>query len=254
MSILIIEDDKEINRLLATFLAKNGYDTISCFDGVDGFNKVRKYIADTGSDHAESSHIASGSVTIDMILLDMMLPGFPGDKLIKKIRNITDIPIIVISAVSSLDDRLFMMRSGADDYIIKPFDLRDVQVRIEAVLRRYRASGAVSGEKDSPEKTSGKKIVYGSIEMDTFLMTVYIGGEEINLTSKEYEILKLFLENQNKIFSKANIYESVWNEEYFPDVMSLKVHMSNLRAKLKEKDDFDYIETIWGLGYRLRKL
>ncbi|MBQ6230002.1 MAG: response regulator transcription factor [Eubacterium sp.] len=261
MRILIIEDDKEINKLLAVFLEKNGYDTVRCFNGVDGLNLVKKLAAKSYAangfirEHEEDNGLAPDE-KIDMILLDMMLPGFSGDEILTKIRSFTDIPVIVISAVSSLDTRLFMMKNGADDYIIKPFELPDVLVRIEAVMRRYNASNSriEADNKNTSAAVHGKKLTYGSIIMDTALMTVSIKGEEVTLTSKEYEILKLMLENQNKLFSKANIYESVWNEEYFPDDQSLKVHMSNLRSKLRRYDDFDYIETIWGMGYRLRKL
>ena len=259
MTILIIEDDKEINKLLATYLAKNGYETKSCFDGVDGLNKIRKY--SRCNDHTNEIIAAKGSAdgkdvdNIDLVLLDMMLPGFSGDEIITKIRAFTDIPIIVISAVSTLDDRLYMMKNGADDYIIKPFELPDVLVRIEAVMRRYdMPKRREAGKENTSAAAPGKKLTYGSIIMDTGLMTVTLKNKEIILTSKEYEILKLMMENPNKLFSKANLYESIWNEEYFPEDQSLKVHMSNLRAKLKKLDDFDYIETIWGMGYRLRKL
>ena len=227
MKILIIEDDKEINRLLSVFLTQNGYDTESSFDGVSGLNMIKKAEGD----------------------LDMMLPGFSGNEILTKIREFTDIPVIVISAVSALSERLFMMKNGADDYIIKPFELPDVLVRIEAVMRRCRK------ETVHPEKEAAAKVLsYGSIKLDTGLSKVTVKGSELILTSKEFEILKLLLENKGKLFSKANLYESVWNEEYFPEDQSIKVHMSNLRAKLKKLDDFDYIETIWGMGYRLRKL
>ena len=169
--------------------------------------------------------------------------------MIGKIRIISDVPIIVISAVSALDERLYMMKNGADDYIIKPFELPDVLARIEAVLRRYNKNVI-----DKTDKETAKILSYGNIKIDTSNNTISINGEELLLTSKELDILKLMMKYPKKIFSKANLYESIWNEEYFPEDKSLKVHMSNLRSKLKSKDDFDYIETIWGMGYRLRKL
>lgn len=243
MKILIIEDDREIAGLLKVYLTKNGYEVTGRYDGVAGLNELR---ANPGM--------------YDMILLDMMLPGFSGDELLPKFRTITDIPVIVISAVSNLDDRIGMMRSGADDYIIKPFELPDVLVRIEAVARRYvlqprgetgdEGSGAVSVAKGSTVAV----LNYGAIEMDTESGKVTVKGEKLSLTTKEYEILRLFLTNRSKLFSKANLYESIWNEEYYPEDQSLKVHMSNLRSKLRKLDEFDYIETVWGMGYRLRKL
>ncbi|SEF42377.1 DNA-binding response regulator, OmpR family, contains REC and winged-helix (wHTH) domain [Eubacterium ruminantium] len=257
MKILIIEDDNEINKLLATYLEKNGHETISSFDGVDGLNKIRKYsdqVKFNTSSETFQNAAENDTCCIDMILLDMMLPGFSGDEIITKIRAFTDIPIIVISAVSNLDDRLYMMQNGADDYIIKPFELPDVLVRIEAVMRRYSQTSNKYEEKNTSAAAPGKKLSYGSIIIDISQMTVSVNGNELLLTSKEFEILKLMMENPTKLFSKANLYESIWNEEYFPEDQSLKVHMSNLRSKLKKYDDFDYIETIWGMGYRLRKI
>jgi len=241
MKLLIIEDDKEIAGLLAVYLKKNGYDVTERYDGVAGLNELKAHTEDYG-----------------MILLDMMLPGFSGDELLPRFREITGIPVIVISAVSNLDDRIGMMRSGADDYIIKPFELPDVLVRIEAVARRYslqlRGSEAESDAATTGKGSAGAVLTYGAIEMDTESGKVTVKGEPLSLTTKEYEILRLFLTNRTKLFSKANLYESIWNEEYYPEDQSLKVHMSNLRSKLRKLDDFDYIETVWGMGYRLRKM
>ena len=244
MKILIIEDDKEIADLLSVYLTKNGYETTAKYDGVAGLNELKAHTADYG-----------------MILLDMMLPGFSGDELLPKVRSITDIPVIVISAVSALDSRTTMMRAGADDYIIKPFELPDVLVRIEAVARRYQiqlrldAPGTDPGRNGmSANLTPDRTLRYGNIILNKDTSSVTVKDEEVSLTAREYQILDLLLENPKKLFSKANLFTSIWNEEYFPEDQSLKVHMSNLRSKLRKKDDFDYIETVWGMGYRLRKL
>ena len=245
MKLLIIEDDKEIANLLSVYLTKNGYETTRCFDGVSGLNELRAHTADYG-----------------MILLDMMLPGFSGDELLPKFRSVTDIPVIVISAVSALDSRLHMMRSGADDYIIKPFELPDVLVRIEAVARRYKIqlkslenasdpSGNVKA--GGSQNNQSKELTYRNISIDRNASRVTVCGAPLSLTTKEYEILLLLLENPNKLFSKANLFESIWGEDYYPEDQSLKVHIANLRSKLRKADDFDYIETVWGMGYRLRK-
>ena len=248
MKILIIEDDREIANLLSVYLSKNGYETTAKYDGVGGLNELKAHTADYG-----------------MVLLDMMIPGFSGDELLPKFRAVTDIPVIVISAVSALDSRLGMMRAGADDYIIKPFELPDVLVRIEAVARRCQIQLMTDTCHSEPQAknpytrdgignsgTRGKKLTYGTIVMDREASAVTVKAEPVSLTAREYQILELFLTNPKKLFSKANLYESVWNEEYYPEDQSLKVHMSNLRSKLRKKDDFDYIETVWGMGYRLR--
>ena len=269
MKILIIEDDREIANLLSVYLTKNGYSTTARHDGVGGLNELKAHTADYG-----------------MILLDMMLPGFSGNELLPKFRELTGAPVIVISAVSNLDERLAMMRAGADDYIIKPFELPDVLVRIEAVARRCgvpllsedpaagenvaaggnvaagrNAAGGGSGSIKTGFGTAGRSaespasagLSYGHIRLLPGSAEVFVKDQPLSLTAKEYEILLLFLENPTKLFSKANIYESVWNEEYYPEDSTLKVHMSNLRSKLRKLDDFDYIETVWGMGYRLRK-
>lgn len=248
MKLLIIEDDKEIAQLLDTYLEKHGYRTVQRYDGVGGLNELKAHVEDYG-----------------MVLLDMMLPGFSGDELLPKFREVTDIPVIVISAVSALDQRMSMMRAGADDYIIKPFELPDVLVRIEAVARRSRIplrtdeegkeENAARETNDIGQGMKGAKLLtYGRIVIDQENRSVTVGGKELTLTAREYDILVILLSYPTKLFSKANLYESVWNEEYFPEDQSLKVHMSNLRKKLAKKDDFDYIETVWGMGYRLRKL
>lgn len=248
MKLLIIEDDKEIAQLLATYLEKHGYRTVQRYDGVGGLNELKAHVEEYG-----------------MVLLDMMLPGFSGDELLPKFREVTDIPVIVISAVSALDQRMSMMRAGADDYIIKPFELPDVLVRIEAVARRSRIplrtdeegkeENAARETNDIGQGMKGAKLLtYGRIVIDQENRSVTVGGKELTLTAREYDILVILLSYPTKLFSKANLYESVWNEEYFPEDQSLKVHMSNLRKKLAKKDDFDYIETVWGMGYRLRKL
>jgi DNA-binding response OmpR family regulator len=178
---------------------------------------------------------------------------------------VTDIPVIVISAVSALDSRMAMMRAGADDYIIKPFELPDVLVRIEAVARRYHIQLQIEDSENAEEGrmgpqiagagqiSNGRKLTYENIVIDLENVSVKVKDQEITLTAREYDILVLLLSYPTKLFSKANLYESVWNEEYFPEDQSLKVHMSNLRSKLRKYDDFDYIETVWGMGYRLRK-
>ena len=248
MKLLIIEDDKEIAQLLATYLEKHGYRTVQRYDGVGGLNELKAHVEEYG-----------------MVLLDMMLPGFSGDELLPKFREVTDIPVIVISAVSALDQRMSMMRAGADDYIIKPFELPDVLVRIEAVARRSRIplrTDEEGKEENAARETNdigqgmkeAKLLTYGRIVIDQENRSVTVGGKELTLTAREYDILVILLSYPTKLFSKANLYESVWNEEYFPEDQSLKVHMSNLRKKLAKKDDFDYIETVWGMGYRLRKL
>lgn len=223
--ILVVEDDKEINRLIRDYLTDNGYITISSENGLDAVRIIRD----------ESD--------IDLVILDLMLPFQSGDMVLQKVRGFSDIPIIIVSAKSMVQSKIDAIRMGADDYITKPFDLDELFVRIEAVLRR------------SQQKSSGEDktlLKYKKLTLDRNSGTAAVDGKSLVLTGKEYAILELMLLNPKKLFSKSNLFESVWNEPYFKEDTTIKVHMSNIRSKIKKLDDTqEYIETVWGMGYKL---
>lgn len=223
--ILIIEDDREITRLLSEFLRENEYETISAIDGQEAAIKMKEE-------------------NYDLILMDLMLPYKSGKYLLEELREYSVSPVIVISAKSMMETRLEMLRIGADDYIIKPFDLNEVLVRIEVVLRR----SAVASEQQ-------KEAVLKSGELCLFPLEhrVMYRDKEIALTLKELMLLQLFLEHPQKTFTKANLYEAVWKDVYYYEDNTINVHMSNLRNKLKKAAGQDYIETVWGIGYRLKE-
>ena len=226
--LLIVEDDNEIGDILEKYLKGNGYDTDRAYNGIEAINKIEEE-------------------DFSLVLLDIMLPFKSGDQVLQKVRETKQIPVIIISAKDMIQTKIDVMRMGADDYITKPFDLDEVLVRIEAVLRR--TTGNLSGIAGSAKKDV---IKHKNIEMDRDAARVLVKGQIVTLTSKEYAILELFLTNPNKIFSKTNIYESIWDDTYVYDDNTLMVHISNLRNKLKDLDTEDeYIETIWGMGYRL---
>lgn len=219
--ILIAEDDKEINRLVRDYFVSQNYDVVCAFNGI------------------EAVSLFQSNRDIAMILLDLMLPFQSGDRTIQKIRAFSDVPIIVISAKDTIQTKIDVIRSGADDYITKPFDLDEILVRVEAVLRRSR-------------KSEHQKLTFKDILLDTQTKTVTIMGHTVEMTATEYSILELMMRNPKKLFSKANLFESIWNEEYFGDDSTIKVHISNLRNKIKRYSDEEYIETVWGMGYRLK--
>ena len=221
--ILIVEDDHEINKLLVDFLQKNGYETDSAEDGGKASLLLRKQ-------------------DFDLVLMDLMLPYKNGEQLIKEFREYSQLPVIVLSAKSMMETRLEVLRLGADDYILKPFDLNEVQVRIEVVLRR---SGAGTS-------SSGGTISCGELCLNTDENSVTYQGKPVALTAKELMLLKLFMEHPQKVYTKANLYESVWNDTYYYEDNTINVHVSNLRSKLKKATGNDYIETVWGIGYRLK--
>ena len=224
--ILTAEDDREINRLICEYLSSQGHETLSALNGLDAVRIVR-----------EQSDLS-------LLILDLMLPFQSGDMVLQKIREFSDIPVIVVSAKSETRSKIDLIRMGADDYITKPFDLDELLVRVEAVLRRY--------EGNAHKNTEPKILTYKNLTLYQTSGTAAVSGNTLTLTSKEFAILALMLDYPAKLWSKANLFESVWGENYLTDDNTVKVHMSNIRQKLKKLDpDNEYIETVWGMGYRL---
>lgn len=276
--ILVIEDDKEINRLICEYLTENGYEMLSASNGLAGLNVLEQ------------------TPDIDLCLLDLMLPMKSGDRVMQSLRGFSDVPVIVLSAKDTVQTKIDLFRLGADDYVTKPFDLDELLVRVEAVMNRciYRESSGhlcgikgIAGHSSNDEKSvasmgvsgrlnperentnagvalgnevntkntkvvhQGYTYIYKHLTMDDEAKNVTVNGNKLDITAKEYGILRLLLTNPNKLFSKANLFESVWDETYYPEDNVLKVHMSNLRNKIKKYDDQEYIETVWGMGYKL---
>lgn len=222
--ILIIEDNKDINDMLSQTLAAEGYQVKSVYDGLVGMRELK-------------------SETYDMLLLDIMLPYKSGDEILKEVREFSNIPIVVLSAKNMIATKIDLLKLGADDYITKPFDLGELVARIAANLRRTRV-----------QKQLESVYTYKDMELNTSKKQLRVAGTEVEMTAKEYMIIELLLKNNGKVFSKANIYESIWIEEYLGDDNAIKTHMSNIRNKLKTVNPYEkYIETVWGLGYRLYK-
>ncbi|MNI34994.1 Alkaline phosphatase synthesis transcriptional regulatory protein SphR [compost metagenome] len=172
-----------------------------------------------------------------------MLPFLSGDELLREARQITDVPVIMISAKDRVGTKIDLLRLGADDYITKPFDLGEVIARVGSQLRR-------AGKQLQP----GQLYRYKDLALDSESKRVTVADTELDLTAKEYLILELLLTHSGKVFTKANLYESLWGGEYLGDDNAVKTHMSNLRNKLRKvSPGQDYIETVWGLGYRLYK-
>ncbi len=219
--ILIIEDDVTINKLLRSIIEKNGYIVDSAYCGTDGI---------TMGLHKEYS----------LILLDLMLPEKSGEEIMKELRKANTTPVIVLSSKSETYNRIELLRLGADDYITKPFDVDEVLLRIQAVLRRT-----------SQQET--KEIVFRELVMKTDSKRVFVGDDELSCTATEYAILELLMKNPAKIYSKRTIYELVMGEDYLQEDNTMNVHISNLRRKIAQFTDKKYIETVYGMGYRLIK-
>lgn len=222
--ILVIEDDVTINSLLCRVLSQSGYEVDHAENGYDGMEKALK------NDY-------------ELILMDLMLPLKSGDEILRSLRQAKKTPVIVLSAKSDVTDRIDLLRLGADDYICKPFDVDEVVLRIEAVLRR------IGGAK-SPE---AETLRYKELVLLPEEQRVYLGEEEIRCTSMEYAILEIMLKNPGKVFSKRNLFESVTGEDYMSEDNTMNVHMSNLRKKIGKVTEEAYIETVYGMGYRMAK-
>jgi DNA-binding response OmpR family regulator len=219
----IIEDDVQISRLLQKLLRAHGYETECVCDGRQAMELIEK-----------------GLEGYSLLLLDLMLPYFSGEQVLCRLRKSSKVPVIVLSAKGEVQNRIDLIRQGADDYVTKPFDLGEVLVRIEAVLRR---TGAALEE---------EQLRFRELVMDFKTGEVMLEGRRVELSAKEFEILKLLMKNPRKLFSKANIYESVWEEPYFSEGDLVKVHVNHLRRKLQEAcPGQEYIETVWGMGYRM---
>jgi DNA-binding response OmpR family regulator len=219
-TILIVEDDVTIHSLIKETLELHGFLTVSAYSGTEG-----KLVF-------EQQHV-------DLVLLDLMLPGMDGEELLQAFRQHASIPVIVISANHDQTSKVELLMNGADDYITKPFDVKELLARIDIQLR-HATSSSVSNR---------KKVHYKDIQVDLDTREVKVKDQSIHLTGREYEILQLFLENPQKVYSRVNIYESVWNEPFFDSDKTINMHISNLRNKLNAAEA-NYIKTIWGVGFR----
>ena len=223
--VLIIEDETDINRLLSEILKADGYLPVQAYSGTEGLLLAER----------ESP---------DLILLDIMLPGLSGEALLGKLRTEKHCtaPVLVLSAKGSLQDKVGLLRMGADDYITKPFEPEEVSARVVAALRR---GGSV------PEQ--GKVWSYKNLRLCQESRKVTVNGAELSLTAHEYELLLLFLQAPEKVYSRENLYELVWRSGYYGENNTVNVHVSNLRKKIKEADPKnEYIRTVYGIGFQLK--
>lgn len=225
VKILVVEDDKEINRLISDNLSKEGYLTSSAYDGAEALASLE-------------------AGCYQLIILDIMLPRVTGYEVLQKVRETGDVPVLILSAKCQETDKIIGLGLGADDYLAKPFGIGELTARVKAQLRRYL--------KFSSEAEKREIIRHLDIEIDTSTYEVKVGGELIPLTAKEFDILKLFMQNPKKVFTKKQLFKSIWGEEFFKDENTVMVHIRRLREKL-EKDPSNprYLLTVWGIGYKL---
>lgn len=224
--ILLVEDDLSIREMVESYLTKEGFTVVTASDGEEG---LAKFLQDQ----------------FDLIILDIMMPKIDGLEVMNMIRKKSSVPILIMSAKDTDIDKALGLGLGADDYICKPFSMIELSARVKAGIRR-------STKYSVPQKKEDEMILVGDLKIDTANFTVQKNNEVIKLTSKEFELLKLFATNRNRVFTKAQIYNLIWNEEYYGDENVINVHMRRLREKIEDDPSQpQYIKTLWGIGYKL---
>ena len=221
--ILIVEDDTDINNLLFTALEKQGYTATQAFSGTEAKMLLKME-------------------SFALVLLDLMLPGVPGEEVLKFIREQGNSSVIILAAKDTLDDKVNLLIAGADDYITKPFEIQEVLARVQVQLRHGVQEG------------NGNVLSYKQMVLDREKFQIEVEGKPLEkITKQEFSILELLLKHPKQVFSKEDISEYAGEEPYMGETKTLDVHISNIRKKVKEVTKEEYIETVWGIGYRLQQ-
>lgn len=221
--VLVVDDEKLIVKGIRFSLEQDGMEVDCAYDGEEAIEKAK-----------QSEY--------DVILLDVMLPKFDGMEVCQQIREFSNVPIIMLTAKSDDMDKILGLEYGADDYITKPFNILEVKARIKAIMRR-------SQTKAQPEQKA-KTVTFGSLKINCESRRVYVNGKEVNLTAKEFDLLELLVFNPNKVYSRENLLNIVWDYDYPGDVRTVDVHIRRLREKIEENpSEPKYIHTKWGVGY-----
>ncbi len=224
--VLIVDDEENILELIAFNVKNAGYETVTASDGKEAYEKFE----------AEE---------FDLIILDVMLPYIDGFELLKRIRKKSMVPILMLTAKTEEFDRVLGLELGADDYLIKPFSVRELLARVKAILRR-------SGEKEEEEDTS--KIISKDIVLDLKGYKAFLGEQEVKLTMKEFELLKYLMSHKGRVFTRENLLNNIWGYDYYGDSRTVDVHIRHLRGKIEEHlGENKYIKTIRGVGYKFEE-
>ncbi|MCX7571833.1 response regulator transcription factor [Tumebacillus sp. DT12] len=228
---MLIEDDTQIVEMLQNYLVKEGYDVSAAFNGLDGISLFRQS-------------------AFDIVIVDLMMPKLDGIEVMKLIRENSSVPILIMSAKDSDIDKAIGLGFGADDYIAKPFSLIEMSARIKAAIRRattYSNAGSAADQVPS----AAKVLTFDALRIDLDNFSARKNDVDLRLTAKEFEILKLFATNPHRVFTKAQLYSLIWNDEYYGDENVINVHIRRLREKIEDLPSKPrYIKTLWGIGYK----
>lgn len=222
--VLIVEDDSDINNFINDYFVIKGYTTIQAFSGTEGLLRLKN------------------EKNICCVILDLMLPGISGEEIIQEVRKVSDVPIITVSAKNEEEAKIEVLKLGADDFLLKPFNLEELQLKVERNIQKY-LNQQVSYKKNEEFK---------NIILNQDTREVFVDGQNVYFTSKEFDILMLLIQNSNKVISKEKIFKAVWHEEYCIDTQTVTVHIKNIRKKIKEiNPTTPTIETVWGIGFKI---
>lgn len=222
--ILIVDDDNNIAELISLYLAKECFETLIVNDGEEALK-------------------AMTSFSPDLILLDLMLPGIDGYQVCREVRQKSNTPIIMLSAKGEIFDKVLGLELGADDYMIKPFDSKELVARVKAVLRRFHA------EKPAISQTNGKYVEYPDLIINQTNYSVVYNGSAVDMPPKELELLYFLASSPNQVFTREQLLDHIWGYEYIGDTRTVDVHIKRLREKIKDHEQWA-ISTVWGIGYK----
>ncbi|MBP2001665.1 DNA-binding response OmpR family regulator [Paenibacillus shirakamiensis] len=229
-TVLLVEDDISISEMVQEYLVREGYKVIPAYDG-------------------EAAASLFQSQAFDLVLLDLMLPKINGMDVLQIMRGKSLVPVLIMSAKDSDVDKALGLGFGADDYITKPFSMIELAARVKAAIRR---ANYVLANATDPVKPDSLCLTIGDLRLDVDNFSVQKRGIDIRLTAKEFQILKLFVSHPGRVFTKAQVYGFIWNDEYYGDENVINVHMRRLREKIEDDPSHPkYIVTLWGIGYKL---
>ncbi len=228
--IMIVDDDTNIAELVSLYLEKEHFDTLCVEDGFSAIEQFKKY-------------------TPDLILLDLMLPGKDGYEVCREIRKTSNVPIIMLSAKGEVFDKVLGLELGADDYIIKPFDSKELVARVKAVLRRLGGNNVSHNLSDNRASSQKGVISYPGLEININNYSVQCDGLALDMPPKELELLYFLASNENHVFTREQLLEHIWGYDYAGDTRTVDVHIKRVREKLKDHPTWK-IATVWGIGYK----
>ena len=230
--ILIVDDDTNIAELISLYLKKECFDTLIVNDGNEALKQFKTYEP-------------------NLILLDLMLPGIDGYEVCREVRKTSSVPIIMLSAKGEIFDKVLGLELGADDYIIKPFDSKELVARVKAVIRRFHNAEKLQQEEDSSPsiEQSGDFVSYPNLIVNLTNYSVLYQNQPLDMPPKELELLFFLASHPNKVFTRENLLDKIWGYDYYGDTRTVDVHIKRLREKIKDHDNWS-IATVWGIGYK----